>query len=68
MTRHVFLTGRPGVGKTSVLLRIVNALKDQGLRVGGMISQEARTGARARRDTSHAKHEDSHRNSPLSST
>lgn len=45
MTRHVFLTGRPGVGKTSVLLRIVKALKDQGLRVGGMISQEARTGA-----------------------
>lgn len=45
MSRRIFLTGRPGVGKTSVLLRVIKRLKNQGLRVGGMISQEARRGA-----------------------
>jgi len=45
MSRRIFLTGRPGVGKTSVLLRVIKRLKNHGLRVGGMISQEARRGA-----------------------
>ncbi len=40
----VFLTGRPGVGKTTVLLRVVDALKSRGLRVGGMVSREVRKG------------------------
>ena len=39
--RLVFLTGRPGVGKTSVLLRAVKDLRARGLRIGGMISREA---------------------------
>jgi nucleoside-triphosphatase len=43
--RCIFLTGSPGIGKTSVLLRVVKALKDRGCNVGGMISQEARTGS-----------------------
>jgi len=37
-----FLTGRPGVGKTTVLLRIVERLKKRGLKVGGLVSREVR--------------------------
>ena len=44
--RFIFLAGRPGVGKTSVLLRTVKALKAKGLKVGGMISREAREGGK----------------------
>ena len=42
MKRLVFVTGRPGVGKTSVLLRAVDALRAKGYKVGGMISREVR--------------------------
>jgi nucleoside-triphosphatase len=45
MSRRIFLTGRPGIGKTSILLRVIKILKDEGLIVGGMVSQEARQGA-----------------------
>jgi len=41
--RLLFLTGDPGVGKTTVLLRTVEALKARGYSVGGMISREVRT-------------------------
>jgi len=42
--KHVLLlTGRPGVGKTTVLLKVVNALKAKGYSVGGMISREVRS-------------------------
>lgn len=44
--RFIFLTGKPGVGKTNVLLRAVKVLKARGLKVGGMISREAREGAK----------------------
>ncbi|KPV65116.1 MAG: NTPase [Candidatus Bathyarchaeota archaeon BA1] len=48
MVRHlkrlIFVTGRPGIGKTSVLLRAVDALKARGYKVGGMISREVREG------------------------
>jgi len=37
-----FLTGRPGIGKTTVLLRIVEKLKKEGLKVDGLISREVR--------------------------
>jgi nucleoside-triphosphatase len=40
--RVLLLTGSPGVGKTTVLLETVKILKEKGLRVGGMISREAR--------------------------
>jgi len=36
------LTGSPGVGKTTILLRIVETLKAEGYRVGGMLSREVR--------------------------
>jgi nucleoside-triphosphatase len=42
LKRLVFVTGRSGVGKTSVLLRAVDALKAKGYKVGGMISREIR--------------------------
>ncbi|RLI04544.1 hypothetical protein DRO38_01030 [Candidatus Bathyarchaeota archaeon] len=42
MKRAFFLTGRPGIGKTTVLLRIVEELKKRDLKIGGLISQEIR--------------------------
>lgn len=40
--RLLLLTGSPGVGKTSVLLRIVESLRTKGYNVGGMVSREVR--------------------------
>ncbi|MCJ7762219.1 NTPase [Candidatus Bathyarchaeota archaeon] len=40
--RILLLTGNPGVGKTTVLTKTVDALKAEGYTVGGMISREAR--------------------------
>lgn len=40
--RLLFLTGDPAVGKTTVLLKTVEALKSKGYSVGGMISREVR--------------------------
>ncbi len=42
--RVLLLTGTPSVGKTTVLMKTVNALKERGIRVGGLISREAREG------------------------
>jgi len=44
LKRLLFVTGHPGVGKTSVLLRAVDNLKNRGYMVGGMISREVREG------------------------
>jgi len=45
--RIILLTGSPGVGKTTVLLKVAEALKARGICVGGMISREVRScGAR----------------------
>ncbi len=44
MKRLIFVTGRPGIGKTSVLLRAVDTLREMGHTVGGMISRESREG------------------------
>jgi nucleoside-triphosphatase len=40
----MLLTGAPGVGKTTVLIKTADALKAQGVSVGGMVSREAREG------------------------
>jgi nucleoside-triphosphatase len=40
----MFVTGHSGVGKTSVLLRTVDNLKNKGYKVGGMISRDVREG------------------------
>jgi nucleoside-triphosphatase len=37
------VTGNPGVGKTTLLLRVVEVLKARGYIVGGMISREVRS-------------------------
>ena len=42
MTRILILTGAPGVGKTTVLTKIVDAMKAKGMSVGGMVSREVR--------------------------
>ncbi|HEY4674549.1 MAG TPA: NTPase [Candidatus Bathyarchaeia archaeon] len=42
--RILLLTGMPGVGKTTVLLKTVEDLKARGYSVGGMISREVRSG------------------------
>lgn len=44
LQRVLLLTGAPGVGKTTVLVKTVDALKAEGISVGGMISREAREG------------------------
>jgi nucleoside-triphosphatase len=41
--RILLLTGNPGVGKTTVLLKTVEALRARGYSVGGMISREVRS-------------------------
>ncbi|RLG80758.1 MAG: hypothetical protein DRO09_02725 [Thermoprotei archaeon] len=40
----VIITGRPGVGKTTVFTKVVSALKDGGLRVYGFMCPEVRRG------------------------
>ena len=40
--RILLLTGSPGVGKTSLVLRIVESLKAKGYDVGSMVSREVR--------------------------
>lgn len=42
--RHIFLTGPPRIGKTTIVLKVASELKNMGLKVGGMISQEIREG------------------------
>jgi nucleoside-triphosphatase len=42
MSRVFILTGAPGVGKTTVLTKTVDALKAKGVSVGGMITREVR--------------------------
>lgn len=44
MARGFLITGRPGVGKTTVLVRVIEAVKSRGFRVGGMICREVRVG------------------------
>ena len=44
MKRLIFVTGPPSIGKTSVLLRSVNGLKNRGYEIGGMISRDVREG------------------------
>ncbi|MCX8153378.1 MAG: NTPase [Candidatus Bathyarchaeota archaeon] len=42
LKRVLLLTGKPGAGKTTVLIKAVNILKEKGICVGGMISREVR--------------------------
>ncbi len=42
LKRLFFVTGSPGIGKTTVILKSLDLLKNSGFRVGGMISREVR--------------------------
>jgi nucleoside-triphosphatase len=44
LKRVLLLTGNPGVGKTTVLTKTVDALKAEGYTVGGILSREVREG------------------------
>ena len=44
MVRKILLTGRAGVGKTTLLIETIKELEGRGLKVGGMISREVRNG------------------------
>ena len=46
MNRIFLITGRPGIGKTTALLKTVNELKNKGYIVGGMLSREVRENGR----------------------
>jgi nucleoside-triphosphatase len=47
LKRLIFITGLPGVGKTTVLLKTVEALRSLGYDIGGLLSREVReAGAR----------------------
>lgn len=39
---RVFVTGPPGIGKTSILIKVCDRLRNRGLRVGGMLTEEIR--------------------------
>ncbi|MEM2923238.1 MAG: nucleoside-triphosphatase [Candidatus Nitrosocaldus sp.] len=45
----ILLTGEPGVGKSTVLMRLVDILKEEGISVGGVIAREVRDDAGKRR-------------------
>ena len=42
MRQIIFLTGYPGIGKTTVIKKVVESLKSAGLNIGGFISYEVR--------------------------
>ncbi|MGC8961512.1 MAG: nucleoside-triphosphatase, partial [Candidatus Bathyarchaeia archaeon] len=42
MVQGLILTGRPGVGKTTIIVETVKLLKDWGVSVGGFVSREVR--------------------------
>ncbi|XP_026949930.1 cancer-related nucleoside-triphosphatase isoform X1 [Sagmatias obliquidens] len=46
MARHVFLTGPPGVGKTTLIQKVSEVLKSSGVPVDGFYTEEVRQGGR----------------------
>jgi nucleoside-triphosphatase len=43
---RIFLTGLPGSGKSTVLLKVIERLRSEGLRIGGFITPDVRVGGR----------------------
>ncbi|XP_040453649.1 cancer-related nucleoside-triphosphatase isoform X2 [Falco biarmicus] len=46
MAKHVFLTGPPGVGKTTLIQKVTQALKSSGIPIDGFYTEEVREGGR----------------------
>jgi nucleoside-triphosphatase len=44
LTFRVFLTGIPGVGKSSIVRKVVERTQQEGIKVGGMASSDLRSG------------------------
>jgi len=44
LMNKIFVTGRPGVGKTTLIFKVSNELKARGLNVGGIVTLEVRSG------------------------
>jgi len=42
--KNVFVTGRPGIGKTTAVTRAADAVSTRGISVGGFVSSEVREG------------------------
>ncbi len=42
----IFITGRPGIGKTTVFMRVMTGLRKRGYVVGGIICPEIRSGGK----------------------
>jgi nucleoside-triphosphatase len=42
LKRLFFITGPPGIGKTTIILKTLDSLKNMGFKVGGMLSREVR--------------------------
>jgi nucleoside-triphosphatase len=45
LTSRTFLTGIPGVGKSTVVRKVVERIQKEGIRVGGMTSSDLRSGS-----------------------
>lgn len=39
---RIFISGNPGVGKTTLILKVIRALEERGISAGGFITQEVR--------------------------
>lgn len=46
MAKHVFLTGAPGIGKTTLIQKAIEALKSSGVTIDGFYTQEVRESGR----------------------
>lgn len=44
----ILLTGEPGVGKSTVLMRLVDMLREEGISVGGVVAREVRDAGKGR--------------------
>ncbi len=44
--KKVFITGRPGAGKTTLFLKVIRYLRGKGLSIGGFMCPEVRAGGR----------------------
>jgi nucleoside-triphosphatase len=42
LSKGLFITGRAGIGKTTVFLETIKSLKSKGIEIGGFVSQEVR--------------------------